>query len=328
MPGLLPPREALAATDYALHAPHLKALLARARETREPLADDGALLCQAFGIAQQQDWPLAPLLARAAGLNATHGYWLCATPVHLETRRNALVLTGPAALNVSGAESAALAGTLAGHLGEEGVTLHVGKPGQWFVQIDVAPAMTTTPLERVLGRDVREFLPQGADARRWHRLMTEMQMLLHTHAVNDAREAAGEPPLNSVWLWGGGTLPAAAAAPITTAWSNDEVIRALAQHAGSRIEPPPLRITPGALDEGAHFFSADLLVAPLRQGDLPAWSAAVTALDRDWFQPLRAALRSRRLSAITIVTDGDEGARRFDIRPLDLLKIWRKNRYL
>ena len=36
------------------------------------------------------------------------------------------------------------------------------------------------------------------------RLMTELQMLLHEHPVNEARAARGVPTVNAVWLWGGG----------------------------------------------------------------------------------------------------------------------------
>lgn len=328
IPGLLPPREALAAGGIAPQVPHLASLLARARTTRQPEWDDSASLCQVFGITRQQDWPLAPLLAHQAGLPAAQGYWLCATPVHLETRRNALVLSGTAALDISGAESAALAAALAAHLREDGVTLHQAGPAQWLLQIGAAPAMTTTSLERARGRDVRELLPQGADSRRWHRLLTEMQMLLHAHAVNGAREAAAQRPLNSVWLWGGGTLPAAPAAAVSMVWSDDDVVRALGHHAGSRIAPPPARIVPGTVAGGTHLLVNRLLAEPLRRGDLPAWRAALCTLDRDWFQPLLAALQCRRLDRLGIITDDGDDARRFDIRPADLYKFWRKNKYL
>jgi hypothetical protein len=234
IPYLLPPREADGRIWPTVQAPQLKTLLARAQYTRSDGLDTGALLCQAFSIARQHDSPLAPLLARKAGLPAASGYWLCATPVHLETRRNALLLAGPATLDISAAESAALAGTLAEHLRGENLTLHAPQPQQWFVRSDTPPAMTTSSLDTVIGRDIREFLPQGADSRRWHRILTEMQMLLHAHPVNETREAQGRAPINSVWLWAGGTLPAPAAAPYATVWSDDDVVCALASHLGSR----------------------------------------------------------------------------------------------
>jgi hypothetical protein len=328
IPYLLPPREWGDSVWQTVHAPHLKTLLARAQYGRSSGMDDCALLCEAFGIARQHDSPLAPLLARKAGLPAENGYWLCATPVHLETRRNALLLIGPAALDISAAESAALAATLAQHLGGDNISLHAPQPQQWFVCSATPPAMTTTSLDTVIGRDVRDFLPQGPDSRRWHRILTEMQMLLHAHAVNEAREAEGRTPINSVWLWAGGALPAPAAAPFAAVWSDDDAVHALAGHAGCRIAAAPARITPDTLDQGTHFFSTRLLVAPLRQGDLPAWSAAVAALDRDWFQPLLQGLRTRRVNRVHLISNHDAGAHRFTIHSYDLWKFWRKNKYL
>ena len=254
IPYLLPPREADGRIWRTVDAPQLKTLLARAQYTRSDGMDAGALLCAAFGIARQHDSPLAPILARKAGLPAANGYWLCATPVHLETRRNALLLAGPATLDISAAESAALAHTLAQHLHGENITLHAPQPQQWFVRADTPPAMTTSSLDTVIGRDVREFLPQGADSRRWHRILTEMQMLLHAHPVNQAREAGGRAPVNSVWLWAGGTLPAPGTAPYVTVWSDDDAACALAYHVGSRIEAAPARIAPATLNDGTHFF--------------------------------------------------------------------------
>lgn len=44
------------------------------------------------------------------------------------------------------------------------------------------------------------FLPQGRDLKCWQTLLTELQMLLHTHPVNQARVARGARPINSFWL--------------------------------------------------------------------------------------------------------------------------------
>ena len=54
----------------------------------------------------------------------------------------------------------------------------------------------------------------------------------------------------------------------------------------------------------------------------------MTALDRDWFQPLLAALRTRRLSSLRLLSNGDADALEFLIRPQDMFRFWRKNKYL
>lgn len=96
IPGLIPPRELADSVWHAIDAPPLKMVLGRAQYTHDVQTDTTALLSDVFGLARQHDHPLAPLMAQQAGLPAGHGYWLNATPAHLETRRNALVLADPA----------------------------------------------------------------------------------------------------------------------------------------------------------------------------------------------------------------------------------------
>lgn len=333
IPHLIPPIEIGDALWRTVDAPHLKTLLARAQYTARDGEDNDASLCKIFGVIRQQDWPLAPLLARGENLIAGHdqGYWLCATPIHLETRRNALILTDPAALAITATESKAFADMLVEHLHEEHVTLHAPQPGHWFLHCDTPPAMTTTPLGRVTGRDVRTFLPQGKDSARWHRILTEIQMLLHAHPANDAREARGLAPVNSVWLWGGGTVPPAGHAPYAKVYSGNATIRALANRGGCPIEDAPERLLPEMLsgsNSGAHFFSLELLIPLMHQGDLQTWSTTVTALEHDWFAPLAAALKSRHVSAATLISSNDATMQQFVMQPNDAYKFWRKNKYI
>ena len=328
IPHLLPPGAQGDALWRTVDAPQLKAMLARATYTAGTDTRGDAGLCRAFGIARQPDWPLAPLLAAHESLSAGSGYWLCATPVHLETRRNALVLSDSSALDITAEESAAFILTLANHLREEDITLHAPHPNRWFLHCAAAPAMTTSSLATATGRDVRPFLPQGKDSARWHRILTEIQMLLHSHAMNDTREACGQLPVNSVWLWGGGTLPALSPKAFDTVWSNDAAVRALAHHGGCRIEDRPERVITTALGGASHFFSFEALETLMRQGDVQSWSNTVTALNRDWFMPLADALKSGALNALTLISTNDAGTQQFVIRRNDSLKFWRKNKYL
>lgn len=48
---------------------------------------------------------------------------------------------------------------------------------------------------------LERFLPQGADLKHWQRLLTELQMPLHSHPVNARYVRNGAaPPINSFWL--------------------------------------------------------------------------------------------------------------------------------
>lgn len=324
IPHLIAPRHAAPAWD-ALQAPSLKTLLARAHYKRTAAMDENAQTCELFGV---KDAPIAPLLAREDGLAAEDGYWLNATPVHVQTHHHALVLHDPAVLDLTAAQSTALAATLAAHLRDDGLNLHCARPARWYLQCGETPAMTTTALREVVGQDIAAFLPKGADALRWHRLMTELQMLLHTHPVNDARDAAGQLPVNWVWLWGGGRLPAPVPAPFDSVWSDHPLTCAMARHAGVPLNTAPSDLGAISLHEGHHFFSFHALTPLWQRGDLQAWSAAVTTLEQGWFRALGADLRSRKIARVTLLTTNQDATHHFVMGNWDFLKIFNKNKYL
>ena len=89
----------------------------------------------------------------------------------------------------------------------------------------------THPLDG-LGEDLLGHLPDGPEGRRWRALLNEAQILLHTHPRNAERIAAGLPPVNSLWFWGGGVLPDAVTARGGRVVSEDAELLALARLAG------------------------------------------------------------------------------------------------
>lgn len=116
----LPIRLEQALAAAARTAPSLMALLGRG----EPLSADpglAAIGCQAFGIARQQDWPLAPISALADGLAPGEAYWLRLDPAHLEVGMGGLMLRTADTLGLADAEAAALVASLNRNWAEEGL---------------------------------------------------------------------------------------------------------------------------------------------------------------------------------------------------------------
>ncbi|MCZ4263404.1 hypothetical protein O4G76_21510, partial [Limimaricola sp. G21655-S1] len=67
-----------------------------------------------------------------------------------------------------------------------------------------------------------------------------MQMLLYTHAANDARELRGDTPVNSVWLWGEqGSDSQAPQAFAPLLYSDNPLYQALATESGMAIDAAP-----------------------------------------------------------------------------------------
>jgi hypothetical protein len=85
--------------------------------------------------------------------------------------------------------------------------LHYDSPTRWFAQSSLFDGLATASLDRVVGRNVNAWMPEGAQAAPLRRLQNEMQMLLYTHPVNDRRQAAGLLAVNSFWVSGAGALP-------------------------------------------------------------------------------------------------------------------------
>jgi hypothetical protein len=64
-----------------------------------------------------------------------------------------------------------------------------------------------------VGRNVDAWLGSDPAARRVRRLQAEVQMLLHSHPLNEARESRGLLPVNSFWLSGCGVAQPEQAEP-------------------------------------------------------------------------------------------------------------------
>ena len=121
-------------------------------------------------------------------------------------------MSDPSLLPISASESLALMQDMAPYFAADGLELHHLRPGQWLVQGQPMD-LPTASLERVIGRDVDPWLAGGPAARLLRRLQNEMQMLLYTHPINEARAGRRELAINSLWFSGTGRLPAATRPP-------------------------------------------------------------------------------------------------------------------
>ena len=323
VPHLFPPARLLETAAQDLRLPALETLLARG--SRLPCPADGveAALCEALGIARQQDWPLAPITLAADGGDPGDAYWLRADPVHLRVMRDRIVLADSESLGLSGTEADALAEAVGRHFGTEFSPLAV-QPQRWYLRLPDAPRLTTTPLSVAVGRDIDPLLPQGSDAMPFRARLNELQMLLHDHPVNQAREARGEVPVNSLWLWGGGRLPAppAKAPPL---YAVDPEAQALAAFCGAPARALPARLD-GRLLEADGVILLDALTRSGQVGDPYGWRDALRELERDWFVPLRGMLRRLGPKGLRLI-DPDNG-QALDLRAGDAWRVWRRPRPL
>jgi hypothetical protein len=329
VPDLFWPRDDGGAACRELKLPALELLLARARRRSFPPLGTEAWLCQAFEVERQQDWPVAPLtLAYDGGGEAGDHFWLRADPVHLAPHRDRLTLIDSPTLKPGAEDAAELVSLLNRHFVGDNLAFHAPHPARWYVRAPGTPRLLTREMSQAAGRDIAGALPTGEDSLRWRRTLNEIQMLLHEHPVNQRREARGELPINSVWLWGGGRRTSVPGQHFTHVAGANALALALAARTGAETATAADAVG-GRLAANP---AARLLVvaetSAARHGDERVWREVLAAMERDWLAPLHDALRRRKLEGIEIVALHPRGCERFEVTATDLLKFWRRPRPL
>lgn len=323
VPGLLWPRDSIADVTRGLELPALQAFLGRGRRARRPARPVERWLCEAFGV-QGDELPIGALRLLGEGRDPGRDAWLCADPVHLRFSRNTLVVAGGGEPDLTRQEADQLVADLNAHLADFGEFL-APHPQRWYLRAKRAPRIATHSLAAVAGRTLEPFLPQGGDARDWRRLINEAQVLLHNHAVNAAREVAGRPTANSLWPWGAGPLPTAAAAPAPQLHADQPLALGLARLAGMAAAPLPA----GAGDAVPHSLTfLDSLGAAAQGLDAAAWRAGLADLEARWFAPMLAALKARRTHGLRLTALGDEAVVDVTLDAGDLWRFWRRPKTL
>ena len=205
-------------TLTGLRLPHLQKLLGQLTPQASDSGDEFSLsppheraLAAAWGIsAPDGQIPWAALQAHQCGLaSATSSAWAVITLCHWQVNSGRVTMSHLPLPALSQAQSEALLAAMRPYFEEDGIRLFPGEqPGCWLAQGEVFAGLATASTDRVVGRDLAVWMTTSAQAAPLRRLQNEMQMLLYTHPVNDAREVLALSPVNSFWLSGTGALPA------------------------------------------------------------------------------------------------------------------------
>lgn len=274
-----------------------------------------ALLCKLFGVAKQQDYPTAAICAARDGIAVGDGYWLHATPVYLQPDRSR-VLLADVPNDVTFEENRALADALNAHFAQDGLTFHAAHHHIYLnakMRAGIAPGLTTTPLEQVVGRNIDTYLPQGDG---WLRIFNEAQMILHAHPVNELREVLGALPVNSLWFWGGGILPNTGIAYDLVA-SDDGIAAALAH--STKTLHIPLPIDAGIWLASTQSKNALITLEPASDD---------VSLIEHWCASLYVALRAKRISNLKLITRDDKRVIEADISARQAKHWWKRTKPL
>jgi hypothetical protein len=253
-------------------------------------------------------YPSAPVIRTGSTGERAVGFWLRAQPIHFAAgldRLTTVPLQGAARMNA--AERAALSPTLADHLQSAGIQLHEGADGEWLLHCEELLQVQTVTPAYAAANPRAEILPRGRDARGLRRLMTELQMLLHDHPVNAARERRGLPPLNAIWVHGEGMLSDVTPQTLPEASGDDVYLRGIYRLHDRAVQPK-------AADAATLLNRlAGPTVAIIDPPDLHS-------LDTQWLVPLGRALFGGAIARLTVLFD----EWRIDADRASMFKLWRR----
>lgn len=311
--------------------PALERLLAFSGKRESMQGGDSLWLCHRFGVASQNDLPVAPFAVLGEGLHPGGQYWLHADPVHFHLLRDSITVADCVPFDLDADDSVQLVDALNRHFSADGLQFFAPHANRWYLRLDAVPAIRTYPLEEVIGQDVDRHLPQGDDAIKWHGWLNEAQMLLHAHPVNLMREQRGLLPVNSIWLWGGGVLSRPESLPFADVWTEDVLVRGLVQVHGEKARHLPFSAwewLEQAKSDGAHLVVLDELENADLRDDADNWHEALARLERHWFAPLLDALQDGRVASIHLHLAEHHQVRTFVVSRDELWKFWRRSKPL
>ena len=288
-----------------LALPNLQRLLARLEPTARDSGEAASLspphervLAARLGLAAPDGclpWAAHEALQRGHAAAGQACAWI--SPCRWQVGTDHVRMEDPAALELDAAASRELLAVVRPYFAEDGIALHPATPLRWLAQAALFDGLATASVDRVIGVDLDAWMPRSPGARLLRRLQSEMQMLLYTHAVSEARAQQGLPVVNSFWVSGSGSLP-------------PDPPAAAAAGAGADATDPWWA---GALP--AVSVPCGLRSAALRQ-DWASWAEAWRALDRGPVARLLAA--AERGAAVRLTLCGERSAQTFEPAPRSL----------
>ena len=290
-------------------------------------ASKEGVITQLFGLQTETDFPTAMFELLATQDIEPGLTYMCADPVHLQADMDHAVLTSCEDLSLTDDESAELCTLLDEHFSQDGIRFLRRSKNRWMVSSTADISMSTTPLCEAVGRNINFLLPQGESSTYWKQVLTEAQMLLFSHEINTRRESQGRVSINSLWLYGSGSLPNVSAGDIDTVTANDDMLKGVARHARCVY----LQLPDSAAEYMKNLLESDaqrhVLYLPdlehlTNYRDVSLWSNQLGELLKHWLYPLMQLSNKNGLTIFLYACTG----KRYRFSKYDDLNFWRRGK--
>jgi hypothetical protein len=305
-PGLLARQQRELAQARSLRAFAMHAAPPRS----EPRGIAAAMLS---AIGAPDSAPVAPLALLGTGADPGDDYVLCAEPVYLVADRDTVVLA-QVVDDLDEDAANALVADLNRHFADDDLRFDAVRPDCWFARRHAPTDLVTTPPDAARGHRLMASLPRGRDATIFKRWQNEIEMLVHDHPVNAAREARGAPLVSAVWLWGGGRRDDEGGLPVTRVLAAEgrlgDIARGIAAQGDGMSSPLPRERGWARILDDTSVASTVTHVLAVLPGTIDT-----LAFDRDWLAPALAEALARRVERVMLVADGHGAAATWTLAP-------------
>jgi hypothetical protein len=285
------------------------------------------VLTSLLNLTVDDDFPSASLSMLAHEAYDKKFSYMCADPVHLQVDMDHAILTSSHDLYLKPDESAAICDVLNKHFKQDGLSFISLEKNQWIVACKDEIALDTTPLSETIGRNVNFLLPRGKDSGFWKKILTEAQMLMHSHDVNVNRESSGKLSVNSLWFHGSGHLPDYDKQTSLSICSQDNVLKGLANHIGCDHAPVPhsfdhykKNLLSG--NSSVNILHLDELDHLVNYSDVTLWLDRLAELLNDWVYPIIRFSNKNKIK----VTLYPCNKKQYQFSSVDSLKFWRQGK--
>jgi len=212
-------------------------------------------------------------------------------PAHAVAGLHRVHLHSAGLLDLAGDERAELAAGFADQFGPE-LQLQ-GTANQWLIEADCAAAADETDPAQWLGAPLERRPAGSPEQKLLRRLGAEVEMWLADLPLNARRRSRRQLPVNLLWMWGGGRVPARDALPAPAATplhgtAQDAWLAGCAALWGGTVSP-----LPAAWPAGSAGGSTLVLPSPQDAGQL-------LSLESDWLVPALADLEAGRLESLRL----------------------------
>ena len=297
----------------------------------------------------EDDFPSAALLMKANHRYDDSRYYMQAAPVHLEADLDHAVLTPAADISITEREAGALCEALNQHFEEDGLSFDRVSSDQWVVSSEEEIKISTTSLSDAVGRNINFLLPQGEQSGYWKKMLTEAQMLMHSHEVNNRRSDSGLLTINSLWFYGAGRLPELQEktpqdktedkSEVFTICSHDDIFKGIAAEIGCEFRECDLldkyidymrlashsasgkpEVDHGNVGKRKHVLHLQVLEHVVNYTDVMPWMQQLDELLAQWIYPLISYTAQHDIPLVLYPCNGMQ----YRFSKYDRWKFWRR----